>query len=340
MARTKTTPRKVKHMVPLSKEYVSSDSSTSSGSNTSLTSGTNSGSSTSNTTNNSSSSGSSSSINSSSSRSNVSNSSSSSSNHVPEVSSSTSTVDYNHLTKPAPLKQASEIDNKLAIPTTSTHPLPTKPAPRKAPVTPSITRFNCNLCPKHYSRLQTLKRHVLDVHMDRGRSYECPVCNKRLTRSDSLRVHMRRVHHMIDTPKIEPTPRPTIVDKIIPIESYTKPWESLTKQQQQNPVFQVRKARQDYNFKHSPRSINNNPGRSILYRDNNGHYSTTKGPNMKPTVVKNLYGVYTTKRASPQPATSISMLEQDLYISDTDSNSSEIHPNFWAPDDFLIIDEC
>ena len=335
MAKTKKTPRKNTSRLPLTKEFVSSDSSSS---NTSLSS-----------------SSSNSSINSSSSCSTCSSttcstcSSSSSSSNLssPHISSSTSTVDYTHLLHQSPLvspiRQASELHknsvNNSPIASTSTHPFPTKPTiQQKIKAPPSITRFRCNICPKTYSRLATLRRHVLDVHMDRGRSYECPVCTKRLTRSDSLRVHMKRVHHMIDIPKVAPTPRPAKIDTIIPIDTYVKPWESLTRDQQRNPVFQVRKATKDYDFKHNSPSTVNNPGHMILYKGQDGKYSTTKTVGSRATVVKNLYGVYTTKKTDNQ--TSYSTLAEDLKLSDTESDTSDVHPNFWDQDEFMIIDEC
>ena len=149
---------------------------------------------------------------------------------------------------------------------------------------------------------------------------------------------MKRVHHMIDIPKVAPTPRPAKIDNIIPIERYVKPWESLTREQQKNPVFQVRKAIKDYDFKHKSPSTTNNPGHTILYKDRDGHYSTTKTVDSKPTVVKNLYGVYTTKKPDIQLSSSI--LAEDLKLSDTESDTSEVHPNFWDQDEFMIIDEC
>ena len=322
MARTKTTPRKMK--TPVSREFISSSeesintskSSTSSnitnhsGSNTSLSSSSSSCSTCSSTT--------------------CSTCSSDTSCNTPQVSSSTSTVDYTN--QPTPIPKPTTTPTF----TVNTSPVPgTSKAPPKVRAPPSISRFSCNLCPKTFTRLQSLRRHVNSIHMDRGTSYQCPVCDKRLTRSDSLKAHMKRVHYMTDTPQVLPTRRPTVEDTIIPITEYVKPWESLTLTQQLNPTFRVRKATPDYHLAHKNINSRNNPGYSILYKDPSGHYYTKPETNTKPTAVKNLYGVYTTK-----PPVDLDQLREDLQMSDTDSVNSDLHPNDWDPEDFLILDEC
>ena len=85
--------------------------------------------------------------------------------------------------------------------------------------------------------------------------------------------------------------------------------------------------------------MNYNPGRSILYKTADGKYSTTAAPQSKPTVVKNLYGCYTTAAARNTIDTTEQILREDLWLTDSDS-ATDIHPNFWDPEDFLIIDEC
>jgi hypothetical protein len=49
----------------------------------------------------------------------------------------------------------------------------------------------CLLCPSVFKRIQELKRHIRDKHMDRRR---CPFCTFRWTRPNNIKVHIISKH--------------------------------------------------------------------------------------------------------------------------------------------------
>lgn len=55
------------------------------------------------------------------------------------------------------------------------------------------TRYRCDQCPKAYTELSTLKRHILAIHLNkpRERKHQCPYCEMKVHSSDRLQVHIK-----------------------------------------------------------------------------------------------------------------------------------------------------
>ena len=64
--------------------------------------------------------------------------------------------------------------------------------------TPLVTRANkgskvkhpCKLCPTILTRAHTLRRHMEDMHKNKGKKYNCPKCQEMFTRKDNLKKHI------------------------------------------------------------------------------------------------------------------------------------------------------
>ena len=78
----------------------------------------------------------------------------------------------------------SEGGTKISQPSISTTPLVTKA--NKG----SKEKHPCKLCPIVLTRAHTLRRHMENMHKNKGKKYNCPKCKEMFTRKDNLKTHI------------------------------------------------------------------------------------------------------------------------------------------------------
>ena len=66
------------------------------------------------------------------------------------------------------------------------------------PASQSDKTYKCENCPKSYSRRESLRRHIREVHEGQGQVqgqvHKCDKCDKKYYRKEGLRRHVRIVH--------------------------------------------------------------------------------------------------------------------------------------------------
>jgi uncharacterized Zn-finger protein len=62
----------------------------------------------------------------------------------------------------------------------------------------NMNRYVCELCPKSYSRQDSLKRHLQIVH--EGQRFRCPTCGLNFSRQNNLVRHVQLYNHQRSAP--------------------------------------------------------------------------------------------------------------------------------------------